>query len=154
MVGDHLTQEVSVDVVVRAGVSHPEKHILRNLMKALQILVLRRFCILQEIAAVQGVRHICDAFRLFCNDIFCDLLQGKPGGVPEKVFRHFDGRPVVGDHLDDEIVGNAVCQSGFCHAGDHRIEDLPVAGDIPAGYMAEFWVSVHFENHFSVFYSL
>lgn len=96
MMGDHLTQEVSVDIVVRAGISHPEKHSLRNLMKALQILALCRFCILQETAAVQGVRHICDAFRLFCNNIFCDLLQGKPGGVPEKVFGHFDGRPVVG----------------------------------------------------------
>lgn len=69
------------------------------------------------------------------------FLQGKPGGVPEKVFGHFDGRPVVGDHLDDEIVGNAVCQGDLCHAGDHRVEDLPVSRRI---YWKVTWLSFGF----------
>ena len=50
----------------------------------------------------------------------------------KNVLGHFNGGPVVGDHLDDEVVRNAAIQCGPGHSCDHPVQDAAIGpADIP-----------------------
>ena len=56
----------------------------------------------------------------------------------QKIFGHINSRHVMGDHLYDEIVGEAVSQFRSPHAPDHFLQNLVEPHQVAFGILLEF----------------
>ena len=70
--------------------------------------------------------------KAFSSDTLGPLLDDPLGqaadglvfGEAQDIAGHLDGRPVVGEHLDDEVVGDALGKPGGGHGLDHLVQGL------------------------------
>ncbi len=72
-------------------------------------------------------------FGLLRNDLRRNFPQSFVLCVRKNVLGHFNGGPVVGDHLDDEVVRNAAIQCGPGHSCDHPVQDAAIGLQIFPG---------------------
>ncbi len=78
-------------------------------------------------AVGQKPLHGLEALGLLVGDPLGQAADGPVVGVLQEVPAHPDGGLVVGDHLDDEVVGEAPGELGGGDALDHLVQNLVVA---------------------------
>lgn len=128
MVGDHLPHEVTGDTAGGAGVFHTGEHGLHDRVHLGLVEAKLPLSIGMAAAARKDLLHVFDAFCLLDDDSGGDSAEFRIGGVVENIAGHFYGCAVVGNHLDNEVVGNTVSERSFCHFADHGIENFLVTG--------------------------
>ena len=126
VVRNHLPQEVAVHPPGGLGPAHPDKHGVHNGVHALLVAAHCFRRVFQPGAGTENGFHIFDAFGLLCNDLRCDFPQGFILRIVKNVLGHFNGGPMVGDHLDHEVVRDAAVQCGAGHSCDHPIQNAAV----------------------------
>lgn len=95
-------------------------------------------------ALVQYALHILDAAGLCCDDIRCNTLQLVIIGVLQYILTHLNGSTVMGDHLYNKVMGNAVVQLGTFHIVDHFIQNGIKPGQVILGTVGESVLFCHF----------
>ena len=81
-----------------------------------------------DIGRVNGDVFVYIAAFGLCTDVSYETKQEM-----KNVLGHFNGGPVVGDHLDDEVVRNAAIQCGPGHSCDHPVQDAAIGLQIFPG---------------------
>lgn len=123
MMGDHFQHEADIDVVGGTGVSHIREHGIRNFFKAAKIGADGTGRITEPLTCGIGPPHILYAFGLGVNNAQGDFLKGNAGGIIQQVPGHFNCSHVMGNHLDNEGVGDAVSGLHGSHPADHFVQN-------------------------------
>lgn len=105
MVGNHFTHEICVNAVVGAGRVHFPEHIPKDALIAALVVIQRPGCISPAAAFGADGLHTADTFFLGAYDILGNVLKRYACRKAQQIFRHFDGCPVVRDHLFDKVCG-------------------------------------------------
>lgn len=121
MVENHFTHEICVNAVVGAGRVHFPEHIPKDALIAALVVIQRPGCISPAAAFGADGLHTADTFFLGAYDILGNVLKRYACRKAQQIFRHFDGCPVVRDHLFDKVCGNTVGKADRCHVLDHCI---------------------------------
>ena len=103
--GNHFPHEVAVHVVIGARLPHLGKHRLGYLPEFLLIKAQIPLRIVRLAAPFQYPLHIVDAPGLFPYNSLRNVLNRYTGRILQNVAGHLDGRPMVGDHLHNKIMG-------------------------------------------------
>lgn len=150
MMRNHIPQETAVCTARGSCILHPAEHSVEYRLDLRLIIAHVLAGIGHGGAAGEGGFHVGDTPRLFAYDVFGNLPDCAVVRKAQDVFGHLYGSSVVGNHLYNEIVGNAVCQFRTGHALYHPVQDtvegaqifLCVSGRAGAGPAAKVLHSV------------
>ena len=120
----HLAHKNSGQGVALQGRAHFSVHLPVNEVHPPLVEPQVHLGIGELITGAKRLLHPADALGLLLDDALGDAPDKAVFGEPQDVVGHLNGRFVVGDHLHDEIVGNALVESGGGHALNHLVQDL------------------------------
>lgn len=102
--GDHLTYKVGADVIVRACSVHFVEHGVSHIVEAPCVQVQILAAVGHAAALAEHALHIPDAAGLHGNNVVGNVAQSVVVGILQYILAHPDSRPVMRDHLHNEIV--------------------------------------------------
>ena len=100
MMGNHFPHKITIHLICDPGVSHITKHPLHNLIYPILVMAQLLLAIAELTALTLNLLHIFNTFHLLRNNSEGNLLKWNTRCILQNIPGHFDGRPVMGNHLE------------------------------------------------------
>ena len=134
---DHLLEKDCVQPVPFGGGPHLGKHFPENQVHPPLVEPQIHLGSDKLSAAGNQALHGFDALGLPGADALGRAAEARVLRGLQNVPAHPDSGPLVREHLDNEIAGDALGESGGGDALDHLVQDLVVTAQILLGFIAE-----------------